>query len=79
MSLKMAAFCPDASLEMLQGDLCHCFHEGSPQALQVVVMLSASHVLQNSPQFISRGLRSGLPKGRSSVLINAGTHLCSHS
>jgi len=26
-------------------------HKGSLQALQVVVMLSASHVLQNSPQF----------------------------
>ena len=59
----MAALCPDASLESLrplcyrgthrlQGDLCRCFHEGSLQAVQVVVALSASHVLQNSPQFI---------------------------
>ena len=60
MSLKMAALCPDASLEMLrplcyratlrlQGDLCRYFHEGSLQTVQVVVMLSASHALQNSP------------------------------
>jgi hypothetical protein len=47
----------------LQGDLCRCLHEGSLQALQVVVMLSASHVLQNSPQFTVRGLRSVLSEG----------------
>jgi len=56
----MAALCLDTSLEMLQplfylvthhlqGDLCCCFHEGSLQTIQVVVTLSASHVLQNSP------------------------------
>jgi hypothetical protein len=66
MSLKMAALCLDASLEMLrplcshrtnrlQGDLCRCLHEGSLQALQVVVMLSASHILENSPQFTVQG------------------------
>jgi len=59
----MAALCPDASLETLrplcyrgmhrlQGDLCRCFHESSFQAVHVVVMLLAKHVLQNSPQFI---------------------------
>ena len=55
----MAAICPDGSLETLRplcyrgthrllGDLCRCFHEGSLQALQVVVALSASHVLQTT-------------------------------
>jgi len=59
----MAALCLDASLETLralccfrtlhfQEDLFRCLHKGSPQALQVVVTLSANHVLQNSPQFI---------------------------
>jgi len=63
----MAALCLKASLETLlplcyrgthhlQGDLCRCFHEGSLQTLQVVVTLSASHVLQNSPQFIVQGV-----------------------
>jgi hypothetical protein len=63
----MATLCLDASLKMLrplcchrtyclQGDLCRCPHEGSLQALQVVVMLSASHVLQNSPQFTVQGV-----------------------
>ena len=62
----MAALCLDASLETLrplfyrgthrlQGDLCRCFHEGSLQTVQVVVSLLASHVLQNSPQFIVPG------------------------
>jgi hypothetical protein len=62
----MDAICPDASLETLrplcyrgmyrlQGDLCRCFHEGSLQGVQVVVALLASHVLQNSPQFIVQG------------------------
>ena len=61
----MAALCLDTSLKTLrprcyhgahhlQGDLC-CFHKGSLQTVQVVVMLSASHVLQNSPQFIVQG------------------------
>ena len=58
----MAALCPDTTLETLrplcyrstrlQGDLCRCFRDGSCQAVQVVVTLLASHVLQNSPQFI---------------------------
>ena len=62
----MAALCLDASLETLrplcyrgthrlQGDLCRCFHEGSFQTVQVVATLLASHVLQNSPQFIVPG------------------------
>ena len=71
----MAALCLDASLEMLQpfcyrgtyhlqGDLCCCcFHEGSLQTLQVVVMLLASHVLQNSPQFIVPGVEVWTPRG----------------
>ena len=86
----MAALCLNPSLEMLwplcyhgthclQGDLCRCFHKGSLQAVQVVVTLLASHVLQKSPQFIVPGLRSGLPKDQSSVLIKVGTFLHSHS
>jgi len=78
----MATLCLNASLEMLwplrycgthrlQGDLCCCFHEEPLQTVQVVVMLLASHDLQNSPQFIVPGLRSGLPKGQSSALIKA--------
>ena len=79
----MAALCPDASPETLrplclrrtdrlQGDLCRCFHKGYLQAAQVVVTLSASHVLQNSSQFILqwaevwtlRGPILGADKGR---------------
>jgi len=63
----MAALCHDASLEALQplcchhthclqGDLCCCLHEGSLQVVQVVVILLASHVLQNSPQFTVQGV-----------------------
>jgi len=73
MSLKMAALCPDASLETLwplyrgthhlQGYSCCCFHEGSRQVVQVVVTLSASHVLQNSPQFIVQGVEVWTPQG----------------
>jgi hypothetical protein len=70
----MTALCPNASLEIfrplcycgthrLQGDLCRCFHEGSLQAVQVVVMLSASHVLQESPQFIGQGVEVWTPRG----------------
>jgi hypothetical protein len=70
----MAAFCLDASLETLrplcyrgthrlQGDLCRCFHEGSLQTVQVVVTLSASHVLQNSPQFIVPAFEVWTPPG----------------
>ena len=47
----------------LQGDLCRCLHEGSFQAVQVDVPLSASHVLQNSPQFIVQGLEVWTPRG----------------
>jgi len=61
----MAALCPNTSLKTcqppcyrgmhrLQGDLCHCCHEGS---LQVIVALSARYVLQNSPQFIVQGVK----------------------
>ena len=70
LSLKMVALCPDASLETfwplcypgthrLQGDLCRCFHKGSLQAVQVGVMLSASHVLQ----FIVQGVETWTPWG----------------
>ena len=62
----MAALCTDASLQTLRplccrgthrlrGDLCRSFHEGLLQAVQVDVMLSTSHILQNSPQFIVQG------------------------
>jgi len=74
MSLKMAALCLDASLETLrplcysgthrlQGDLCRWFHEESLQTAQVIVTLSASHVLQNSPQFIVQGVEVWTPRG----------------
>ena len=74
MPLKMAALCLDASLETLgvlcyrdthrlQGDLCRCFHDGSLQTLQVIVTLLASHVLQNSPQFIVPGVEVWTPRG----------------
>jgi len=74
MSVKMAALCPDASLQTLrplcyrgthrlQGDLCRCFHEGSLKAVQVVVTLLASHVFQNSPQFIVQGVEVWTPQG----------------
>ena len=70
----MAALSPDASLETLQplcycgtrhlqGDLCRFFHEGSLQAVQVVVVLLASHVLQNSPQFIVQEFEVWTPRG----------------
>jgi len=70
----MAALCPDTSLETLQplcyhsthrlqGDLCCFFHKGSVQAVQVVVVLSASHILQNSPQFIVQGVEVWTPQG----------------
>ena len=74
MSLKMAALCPDASLETLrplcyrdkhnlQGDLCRCLHKVSLQAVQVTVTLSASHFLQKSPQFIDEGVEVWTPQG----------------
>jgi len=70
----MATLCLDASLETLrplcycgmhrlQGDLRRYFLEGSLQAVQVVVMLSASHVLQNSPQFIVQGVEVWTSRG----------------
>ena len=68
----MAALCLDASRETLlplcclrtlslQGDVCCCLHKGSTQGLQAVVMLSAFHVLQNSPQFIVQGFEVCAP------------------
>jgi hypothetical protein len=70
----MAALCREASLETLrprcyrgthrfQEDLCRCFHEESLQTVQVVVMLLASHVLQNSPQFTAQGVEVWTPRG----------------
>ena len=63
MSLKIATLCLHASLEMLQPlcyrcthCLCHCLYEGSLQALQVVVMLLACHILKKRPQFIVQGV-----------------------
>jgi hypothetical protein len=50
-------------MHRLQGDLCRCFHEGSLQTVQVVVTLSASHVLQNSPQFIVQGVEVWTSQG----------------
>jgi len=89
MSLKMAALCLDTSLETLQplcyrgthhlqGDVCRCFQEGSLQTVQVVVTFSASHVLQNSPQFIVQGVEVCTPEGQPSALIKTGTFLHSH-
>ena len=63
MSLKVAALCPDAGLETLRPLCYRCFHEGSLQTVQVVVTLSASHVLQNSPQFIVQGFEVWIPRG----------------
>ena len=68
----MVALCLNASLETLlplcycsthrlQRDLCCCFHEGSLQTVHVVVTLSASHVLQNSLQFIVQGVEVWTP------------------
>ena len=70
----MATLCLSASLETLQpicychmhhpqGDLCHCLHKGSLKGLQLVVTLSASHVLQNNPQFIVQGVQVWTPRG----------------
>ena len=69
----MVALCLDTSLQTLwplcyrsmhclQGDLCRCFHEGSLQTVQVVVMLLASHVLQNSQQFRVPGIEVWTPR-----------------
>jgi len=46
-----------------QEDLCHRFHEGSLQGLQAVATLSASHVLQNSPQFTVQEVQAWTPQG----------------
>jgi len=67
----MTALCLDASLETLQPlcchhthclqrDLCHYLQEGS---LQVVVILLASHVLQNSAEFTVQGVEVWTPQG----------------
>jgi hypothetical protein len=74
MSLKMAAVCPDARPEIfqpichrgkhrLQGDLCRSFHEGSLQAVPVLVTLSASHVLQIYLLFIVKVVEAWPPAG----------------
>ena len=89
MSLKMAALCLDASLEILrplcchrthrlQGDFCRCPHKGSPQALQTAVTFSAHHVLQNNPHFIVQGFRSAHPESQFSALMKASRFLRSH-
>ena len=86
----MAALCLDASLETLrrlcchhthclQGDLCRCLHVGSLQALQVVVILSASHSFKTAHSLRPRGLRSGLLEGQFSALRKARRFLRSHS
>ena len=70
----MAALCLDTSLEMLwplccccthrlQWDHWRCLHERSLQAPQSAVMLTACHVLQNSPQFIVQGVEVWTPQG----------------
>jgi len=90
MSLKMAALCLDASLEMLQplccchmlrlqGDLCLCLHKVSPQTLQAVMTLSAHLVLQAAQSLLSRVVRFALPESQFSVLMKARRFLCSHS
>ena len=67
MSLKIDAPCPDASLEIfqpicyrgthrLQRDLCRCFHEGFLKTVQLLVVLSAIHILKNNPHFIVKGV-----------------------
>jgi len=64
----MSVLCLVASLEtlrplcyrdthLLQEVLCSCFHEGSLQTVQVIVTLSARHVLQNNTQFIAREVK----------------------
>ena len=68
----MATPCLDASLETLQPlcchhmhclqeDLCCCLHVRFLQALQVVMMLLASPVHQNSPQFTVQGVEVWIP------------------
>ena len=69
----MAALCLDASLEILRPhcclrtqsswwDLCRFLHEGSLQALQIVTMLSVSHVLENLlPTVYNRGVEVWTP------------------
>jgi hypothetical protein len=63
----------------LQGNLGCCFHEGPLPAVQVVVALTASHVLQNSPQFIVQGVEVWTPWGPILSSDKGQTFLCSHS
>ena len=86
----MAALCLNASLETLRplccchtlcliGDLCCCLYKGSPQAVQAVVMLSACHVLQNSPQFIVQAFEVCIPWKPILSVVKARRFLRSHS
>ena len=86
----MTAFCLDASLETLrplcyhcthrlQGKVCRCSQEGFLQTIQVLLMLSARPVLQNSPQFVVQRVEVWTPEGQPSALKNIGTCLRSHS
>ena len=77
MPLKTAALCLETLLPLcycgihrLQGYLCHSFHEGSLQTVQVVVTLLASLVLQNSPQFTVQGVEVWTHRG--SILGTVG-------
>jgi len=71
----MAALSLDPSLETLwplcshrthslREDLCRCPQEGFLRAVQVVLKLSACHVLQNSLQFIVQWVEVWNPLGR---------------
>jgi len=75
----MAALCLDASLETLRPLCCHLtlrllgaslplLDKESPRAVQAVVMLSALHVPQNSPQFIVQGFEVWTPQKANSEL-----------
>ena len=86
----MAALYSDASLEIFQPlcyrgtyrlhrDLCRCFHEGSHQAVQVLVVRSASHVLQNNTQFIVQGFEVWTPRGPNLGADKGRNVPCSHS
>ena len=66
MSLKMAALCPDASLETLrplryrgthrlQTDICSCFHEGALQTIQAVFDAFGKPSPPKQPTFYSLG------------------------
>ena len=86
----MVALCLNTSLETLwplccsgthhlQRDLRCCFHEGSLQTVHVVVTLSASHVLQNSLQFIVQGVEDWTPRGPILATDEGRNVRCSHS